>query len=130
MNFFAVTFVLSVLIGCSVAARGTFAQDPSPAAVEQLIERVRSSAQDQATIARGLGIGNMLLSARRYAEAVQLFKALAEKQPENPIVIYAYALATFNTGKPVDAEPLAQRAMALANVITGSDRSERMADAL
>jgi tetratricopeptide (TPR) repeat protein len=136
MNSLATTFALSVVIGCSVAARVVIAQDPrviedpSPAAVEQLIERVRSSGKDQATISRGLGIGNMLLQARRYAEAVQLFKALAEKQSENPIVIYGYALATFNTGKPVDAEPWAQRAVALANVINDPDRPQRVANAL
>ena len=128
MNRFTTTFLI-VVIGCSVAARVIVAQDPSPAAVVELTERVRSSGQDQATLSRALGIGNKLLQAGRYGEATQLFKALAEKQSDNPVVIYSYALATFNSGKPADAEPLAQRAVALANTISDSDRPQRIADA-
>lgn len=136
MKSFATTIALSVVFACSIGARAVIAQnpqpvaDPTPIAVSELIERVRSSDHDQETISRALGVGNMLLKARRYSEAVELFKALAENQSQNPMVIYGYALATFNTGKAAEAELLAQRAVDLANKITDVERSQRTADAL
>ena len=110
MNSFATTIALSVVFACSIGARAVIAQnpqsveDPTPIAVSELIEHVRSSNHDQETISRGLGVGNILLKAKRYSEAVELFKALAENQSQNPMVIYGYALATFNTGKAAEAE--------------------------
>ena len=136
MNSFATTITLSVVFACGIAARSVIAQgprpveDPTPAAVSELIERIRSSDHDQATITRALSIGHILLQATRYSEAVELFKVLAGTQSQNPMVIYGYALATFNTGKAADAAPLAQRAVDLANKIAGADRSQRTADAL
>jgi len=121
MNSFATTIALSVVFACSIAERVVIAQnpqsveDPTPVAVSELIERVRSSDPDQATMSRALGVGNILLQGTRYSEAVELFKALAESQSQNPMVIYGYALATFNAGKAADAEPLAQRAVDLAD---------------
>src|SRR6185436_3679727 len=109
MNSFATTITLSVVFACGIAARSVIAQgprpveDPTPAAVSELIERIRSSDHDQATITRALSIGHILLQATRYSEAVELFKVLAGTQSQNPMVIYGYALATFNTGKAADA---------------------------
>lgn len=136
MNSFATTIALSVVFACGIAERAVTAQhpqpveDPTPLAVSELIERVRSSDHDQETMSRALGVGNILLQTTRYSEAVELFKALAENQSQNPMVLYGYALATFNTGKAAYAEPLAQRAVDLANKITGVDRPQRTADAL
>lgn len=102
----------------------------SPAQVVQLIEAVRAPSANQDIQSRALNIGNRLLRSARYSEAAQLFAALAERQPASSIVIYSYALATFNDGKALDAEALAQRAFEIANQSKDADRLQRSADAL
>jgi len=102
----------------------------SPEQVVQLIEAVRAPSANQDIQSRALRIGNLLLRRGRYSEAARLFATLAEKQPASPIVIYSYALATFNDGKSADAEALAQRAFEIANGSKDADRLQRAADAL
>jgi len=125
----------SVLIACLTALHSAAGQasradiDPSEAEVAQLVELLRSRSGDNELSERALAVGKLLLRKGRYNEAVQLFGVLADKQPDNSIVIYSFALATFNSGKPAEAEPLAQRAFNLANGIKDPDR-QRAADAL
>jgi tetratricopeptide (TPR) repeat protein len=128
--------VFSVLIACLTAHHSAAAQDsragvdPTEAEVAQLVDRLRSPSGDDELSERAIAVGKLLLRKGRYREAAQLFGVLAEKQPDNAIVSYSFALATFNSGKPTEAEPLAQRAFSLANGITGPERPQRAADAL
>jgi tetratricopeptide (TPR) repeat protein len=81
-----------------------------PAQVTQAIQSVRSST-DERTFAQALVIGGALLREGRFAEAAEIFGVLAEKRPRDPGVLYGAALATFNTGRTAEAEPLARRAV-------------------
>jgi Flp pilus assembly protein TadD len=95
---------------------------------------VRSSANERA-LAQALALGSALLREGRFAEAAELFGALAEKRPRDPVALYGAALATFNIGRTAEAEALAHRAVdtALALAQTTGVRSaenERAADAL
>ena len=104
----------------------------SAAEVAQAIERVRNTATDD-VIADALVIGGALLKNGRFSEAVELFSALAQKKPNDPGVVYGVALATLNTGRAAEAEPLARRAVDLALHASGAneaDRVQRSADAL
>ena len=114
----------------SVAAQIPSNDEPSPREIAQLIDAVRASAAKDEVQARALKAGNLLLRTGRYAEAAQLFGALAEKDATNSIVVYSYALATFNVGRAADAETLAERAFELVNDGTEVDRPQRAADAL
>jgi Flp pilus assembly protein TadD len=83
----------------------------SPAQVTRAVARVRSSAVDEKTLAQALALGGALLREGRFAEAAELFGALAEKRPRDPSVLYGGALAAFNAGRAAEAEPLARRAV-------------------
>ena len=125
-----VAIVIALAASISGAAQTASAEELSPQQVAQLIDATRASIAKPEIQSRALTVGNMLLRSGRYQEAAQLFAALAEKQPTNPIVIYSYALAVFNTGKPAEAETLAQKAFELTNVSRAEDRPQRAADAL
>ena len=83
----------------------------SVAEVKQSIALVRASAAGDEVLSRALSMGQSLLRTSRFAEAADLFAALAEKKPADFAVIYGQALATFNSGRAADAEPLARKAM-------------------
>jgi Flp pilus assembly protein TadD len=105
-----------------------------PVQVTQVVERVRSSA-DESSLAQALTLGGALLREGRFPEAAALFGALAEKRPRDPAVLYGAALATFNEGRAAEAEPLARKAVDAALAAarsTGvkSAENERAADAL
>ena len=125
---------LGVLIACLPVLNSAVAQNSgaggnrSEAEVAQLVDRLRSSSGDKELSEHAIAVGKLLLVKGRYQEAAQLFGALADKLPDNAIVIYSLALATFNSGKPAEAEPLAERAFDLANG-ANLDR-QRAADAL
>jgi Flp pilus assembly protein TadD len=93
------------------AARAQEGGPVPPAQVAQAVERVRSSAVDESALAQALALGGALLREGRFDEAAELFGALASKRPHDPSVLYGAALATFNAGRPADAEPLARRAV-------------------
>jgi tetratricopeptide (TPR) repeat protein len=106
----------------------------SSAQVTQAIQSVRSSA-DERMLTQALSLGGALLREGRFAEAAELFGALAERRPRDPVVLYGAALATFNTGRAAEAEPLARSAVdaALAAAQTTGVKSaenEQAADAL
>ena len=75
-----------------------------------MIAQVRSKTPDETVVRNALDVGQ-LLNEKRYAEAAQLFGALVEKQPRNSLALYGAALATFNLGKPAEAEPIARAAV-------------------
>jgi Flp pilus assembly protein TadD len=133
--------MLAFAATCAIVFQpATRAQDRAetvpPAQVTQIIQRVRSSTDDENTLAPALALGGALLREGRFAEASELFGALADKQPRNPVVLYGAALATFNIGRAMQAEPLARRAVdaALADLhattAVGGAGNERAADAL
>jgi tetratricopeptide (TPR) repeat protein len=76
-----------------------------------MIARVRAASPDEVGSLGALSLGQRLLVEQRYGEAEALFKALLEKWPRRPEVLYGAALATFNLGRPVEAEPLARAAV-------------------
>lgn len=116
---------------CTTAPATVAAQDspPSEGEVVRVTEQVRAGANEE-LFARAVAIANLLLRDGRYEEASQLFGALVERQPSDAAVSYGYALATFNSGNPAAAEPLARRAVTLASATAESVRAQRTADAL
>jgi len=86
---------------------------PSPGEVQQSIALVRSPDVNDEIISRTRLMGQILLRVGRFAEAADLFAALAEKKPADFMIVYGQALATFNSGHAAAAEPLARRAMEL-----------------
>lgn len=102
---------------------------PSSTQIAELTDALRASDATEIQ-SRALNTGNLLLQSGRYREAAQLFAALAQRQPQNSIVIYSYALAIFNSGNVGDAEAPAQKAFQLADASKDGDRAQRAADAL
>jgi tetratricopeptide (TPR) repeat protein len=78
--------------------------------VVQLVARVRAASPGDATLLNAVPLGQRLLMEQRYGEASELFKALLDKLPREPAVLYGAALATFNVGRPAEAEPLVRAA--------------------
>ena len=127
-----------VVLVCASPAPGQ--NDSVPAAqVVEMVARVRAASPAQVAALNAGSLGQKLLVEQRYAEAAELFKALLEKQPGEPAVLYGAALATFNLGRPAEAEPLVRAAVKvyLAGVVEKSaatsvslDQRLRGADAL
>jgi tetratricopeptide (TPR) repeat protein len=96
------------------------------------LERARGTAAlDDAAYSESLSIAYALVGEARYAEAADLFGALATRRPRDFAALYGDALATFNSGRAADALSLARRAADAA--LEGSRTPEanmRAADAL
>lgn len=120
-----------------------FAQDRAgsntPAQVTQAIERVRASPDNEDALTQALALGGTLLRDGRFADASELFAALAGYRPRHPEILYGAALATFNAGRAAQAEGFARRAVEAAQATVqqttaagGSPSAgrERVADAL
>jgi tetratricopeptide (TPR) repeat protein len=104
----------------------------SPAEVAQAIDRLRTSTTPD-VIAEAVIVGARLLRSARFTEASQLFSVLAEKRPNDAGILYGLALATFNTGKVTEAEPIVRRAIDVALKEPNANDAEgvqRSADAL
>lgn len=130
MSAFVVTFVVALSLTARAQNQGSVPQ----AQVAQVVETVRTSS-DEKVFPSALALGIALLREGRFNEAVQLYNALAEKRPRDASVLYGAALATFNLGKPAEAEPLARRAVDAALALAKgtsikSAENERAADAL
>lgn len=82
----------------------------SPADVQNRIAQVRSSTGNTVD-PQALELGRSLIKSGRFVEAAALFDVLVEKQPRDYTVLYFAALATFNAGRPSQAEPMARRAL-------------------
>jgi protein O-GlcNAc transferase len=103
---------------------------PTAAEVQQAMGLVRAANVSNEVLSRAQVIGLSLLRSGRFAEAADLFSALAEKRPADFTVVYNQALATFNSGHAPEAEPLARRAMEIAVPVARADRQpERITQA-
>jgi tetratricopeptide (TPR) repeat protein len=134
-KFICVTMLCAALISSSGIALAQ--SDPgglTTAEVQQSIALVRDSGASAEILSRALSIGQSLLRAGRFAEAVELFSVLAEKRPTDFAVVYGQALATFNVGRAAEAEPLARKAMEIATSARPSEsepqRAVQAADSL
>lgn len=112
---------LACAAGCAQAAAQDRGAQVTASQVAQAVERVRAPSPDEGTFARALALGGALLREGRFAEAAELFGAVADKRPRDPFVLYGAALATFNAGRKAEAEPLARRAVEAA-VAAGENR--------
>jgi len=91
--------------------RESGASDPRLA---RAMEQARSSSLDEGAYAQLLALGYTLVGEGRYAEAAELFGALAARRPRDSSALYGSALATFNAGRAEEAARLARRAADLA----------------
>ena len=79
--------------------------------VAQAVEQARSAGITDEGFAEALAVAYALVTANRFDEAAQLFVTLAERRPRDTAALYGAALATFNSGRVPQAEPLARRAV-------------------
>jgi tetratricopeptide (TPR) repeat protein len=100
------------------------------AGVAQLVERARRGSLGADEFAGALSAGYALVAARRFKEAAELFDALVGMKPSDRAALYGAALATFNTGRAGQAEPLARRAAEAALATSNAGRERDAADAL
>jgi tetratricopeptide (TPR) repeat protein len=108
---FAAAFVL-LLCAYAPGARAT-AQQTAPVSADEVaraVEQARHATLGDEEFARSRAVGYALVRVGRFAEAAGLFVALAAQRPRDAAALYGAALATFNAGRPADAEPLARRA--------------------
>lgn len=96
------------------AAAARQAERVPESGVAQLVERARRGALGAEEYARALAVGYALVGGGRFREAAELFDALVLLRPRERAALYGAALATFNAGRPADAEPLARRAAEVA----------------
>jgi tetratricopeptide (TPR) repeat protein len=101
----------AALAPVAAAPREQGASDPR---VSQAIEQARAASLDDESYTRLLSFAYTLVGEARYAEAAQLFGALAAKRPRDDAALYGAALATFNSGRAAEAATLARRAADLA----------------
>jgi len=93
--------------------------------IAEIVERLRASSVDERLLAQALEMGGALLRQSRFAEAAELFDLLAQKQPGDFAVVYGQALATFNLGRVAESEPIARKAVELAEAGAGAPRVNR-----
>jgi tetratricopeptide (TPR) repeat protein len=89
--------------------------------VARAIGLARRGALGEEEFARARAVGYVLVREGRFAEAAELFTALAAQKPRDAASLYGAALATFNAGRAADAEPLARRAADAAAGARGAD---------
>jgi Flp pilus assembly protein TadD len=97
----------------------------TPAQVAEIIDHLRASSVDKSLLAQALEMGGLLLRQGRYTEAAELFGLLAQKQPGDFAVLYGQALAAFNLGRVAESEPMARKAVELAEAAAGAERADR-----
>jgi tetratricopeptide (TPR) repeat protein len=125
-----VTILCAALISSSeISLAQSSPNDLTAAEVQRSIALVREPGSSDEILSRALAIGQSLLRAGRFAEAVELFSVLAEKRPDHFAVVYGQALATFNVGRAAEAEPLARKAMQLATSGPAYGEPEKKAEA-
>ena len=123
-----ITACAALVQATCIAPAQSEAPGPSAAEVKQSIALVRSSDVNDEIISRTRSLGQFLLRVGRFAEAADLFAALAEKKPADFTIVYGQALATFNSGHAAEAEPLARKAMEI--ILPFADREpERISQA-
>ena len=96
VNLLVVAFLVGVLltITCTNQAR---AQGPIAAnQLAELVTRVRASSPEGVAGLHAIAVARKLLAEQRYKDADELFSALLEKLPREPVLLYGAALAKFN----------------------------------
>ena len=111
----ATPFAAALLLLLCAYAAGAVATAPQTASVSadevaRAIELARRGTLGDEEFARARAVGYALVREGRFAEAAELLAALAAQRPRDDAALYGAALATFNAGRPADAEPLARRA--------------------
>ena len=132
--------ILALLLGVVltlVSVGSVRAQDQPvpPGELADILTRVRESAPGGVTPLNAISVGQRLLAQQRYGEADELFKALLEKLPYDPAVLYGAALARFNLNKAAEAEVLVRAAIDVLlakgpDASKSLERRRRGADAL
>jgi tetratricopeptide (TPR) repeat protein len=113
------------LVAPSQAAAQQQGSSISAASVAHAVEQARSPAVTEDDFARLVATGYALVVEGRFAEAAELFGALVEKRPRDASVLYGAALAVFNAGRPLEAEPLARRAVeAWLNAVSAAQANQ------
>jgi len=121
------------------SARARQAEQLSAARVARAVEEARRSPLPDEAVARLLALGYQLVSGKRFAEAADLFGALAEQRPNDSSALYGAALANLNLSRTVPAERFARLAVNAALAAVGQsaltpealrERRARAADAL
>jgi superkiller protein 3 len=116
----------------------TRGQDGSatPSQVAQVVERLKGSPASESASADAIALGQLLIREKRFAEAEKVFRALLENKPRDLAALYGLALAVFNQGRTLEAEPLAREAVSLALTTESGEKKRtpeqksRAADAL
>ena len=103
--------ISAVTLMVGAGANLAYGQDNVPATqVAEMVAKVRRSTTSAAVSLEALSVGQRLLVTQRYAEASELFEALLEKSPREPVVLYGAALAAFNLRRAERAESLVRLA--------------------
>jgi tetratricopeptide (TPR) repeat protein len=113
-------FPHAVLTDARLLAVGRQSDSATAARVAQVIEQARGTSLTDDALTSALSLGYRLIGEGRYAEAAELFGALAARRPGDGAALYGAALATFNLGRTAEAETLARRAVD-ALLPTGGD---------
>ena len=116
-----------------VAQDGGSPNSLSPAEVAQVIDRIRLPMVSEKVLLEAMNASGVLLRAGRYSEAAELLSVIARKKPNDAEVLYAQALAIFNTGRAPEAEPIARRAADILRsdgTLNDDNRVHKTADAL
>jgi len=124
-NNFSGSLVLALCI--SLLWTGTRAQDSrtttqlSASEIVQLTERVRSPSVGFSILERAFQVGTDLIKEGRWADASPLFGALAEKLPNDPMILYCAALTSFNSGRLAEAQQFIDRTVAIVSALRKAD---------
>lgn len=130
MTPYAAAFVILLLCAYAPCSRAT-AQRPAAVAADEVAratELARRGALGDEEFARARAVGYALVREGRFAEAAELFAALAAQRPRDAASLYGAALATFNAGRASDAETLARRAADAALAQSSDARNAAAAD--
>ncbi|HET6893474.1 MAG TPA: tetratricopeptide repeat protein, partial [Pyrinomonadaceae bacterium] len=80
--------------------------------VSELVARVKAAHPGDIALTEALAVGQSLINEKRFAEAAEVFGAVLDKNPTEPVALYGAALSAFNLGKTSEAESLARAAVA------------------
>lgn len=124
-KFLVALFCVALIVA---APKPAYGQDKSvpPGQVSEMVARVRAASPEGVTKLDAISLGQKLLIEQRYGEAYELFAALLDKWPREPVALYGAGLASFNLGRPVEAEPLVRSA---AEIYLGETGNEVNAEA-
>ena len=139
-NNFLAALLLGVLLPVAAVGQVHRQQDSlTESELRELVSRVRESSAAGVASLNAIQAARRLIAEQRYGEAEELFKALLEKLPREPALLYGAALVNFNLNRPAEAEPLARAAAEIilrgtsdesAARLLSLEKRQRVADAL